>query len=96
MIAQDKRALWKERIDAWVASGESMRTFAQRNGWPPRQLAWWKTRLTEKPATASGLIPVMVKPSTTISTVRLTGANWTLDLPGAVPAAWLAELLRSL
>jgi hypothetical protein len=96
MTGPDKQALWEERLGAWKASGESMRAFAQRHGWAPRQLAWWKNRLMDKPALTPGLIPVAVKTAGATNPIRLAGPNWTLELPGAIPAGWLAELLRSL
>lgn len=96
MTGQDKRALWKERLAAWQSSGESMRAFAQRHGWPPRQMVWWKSRLKDKPEVTPALIPVKVKSPVAVSPIKVTGANWTLDLPGTTPAIWLAELLRSL
>ncbi len=96
MTVPDKQALWEERLAAWKASGESMRAFAQRHGWTPRQLVWWKKRLMDKPAVTPALIPVAVNMAAATPPLRLTGPNWTLELPGAIPAGWLAELLRSL
>lgn len=96
MTGQDKRALWEERLAAWQSSGESMRAFAQRNGWPPRQMVWWKSRLKDKTEAAPTLIPVTRQSAVAASPIRVTGGNWTLELPGTMPAVWLAELLRSL
>jgi hypothetical protein len=96
MTEQEKRALWAERVAAWQASGESMRTFAQRHDWKPRQLVWWRKRLsqsTTSPAPAPAMIPVSVKMS---APLRLTGPSWSLDLPATTPASWLADLLRAL
>ena len=55
----DKEALWRERIAAWKASGQSLRRFALQSGWRPRQLGYWKKRL-ETPANAAPLIPVEI------------------------------------
>ena len=96
MTGQDKQALWKERLAAWKSSGESMRAFAQRHGWAPRQLVWWKKRLMDKPEVTPALIPVTVKLPVAASPIRVIGAKWTLDLPETTPVGWLAELLRSL
>jgi hypothetical protein len=96
MSGQDKQQLWQERLDAWRASGESMRSFAARQGWAPRQLAWWKKRLAEAAAEPIPLLPVKVKAIVASGPIRLAGPNWSLDLPSTTPAAWLAELLRSL
>lgn len=96
MSEQENRLMWGERVAAWAASGESMRAFAVRNGWTARQLAWWKKRLADAPVGAPALLAVSVKRPATASAIKLTGTNWSLDLPATTPAAWLAELLRAL
>lgn len=96
MSAQDKQQLWQERLEAWRASGESMRSFAERQGWAPRQLVWWKKRLADGAAASAPLLPIRVKATGASGPIRLAGPTWSLDLPTSVSAAWLAELLRSL
>lgn len=96
MKEQENYAMWAERVAAWQSSGESMRAFALRHAWRPRQLAWWAKRINEEKAAAPALIPVTIKPLSPSNPVRLNGTGWTLDLPSTTPAAWLAELLRSL
>ena len=96
MTSKEKQEMWSERVAAWKASGESMRAFALRHGWSTRRLAWWKQRLTSLPAGVPALLPVTVAQPRISNAFRLAGANWSLDLPAATPASWLAELLRSL
>ena len=36
---------WRERVEAWVASGKTAEAFAASRGIDARQLAWWKWRL---------------------------------------------------
>ena len=96
MTEKDKEALWAERIAMWKASGQSMRGFALHQGWPPRQIAYWKKRLLGMPEKTPTLIPVMVKPVQAHGTITLAARDWSLELPAAIPASWLAELLRSL
>ena len=96
MSEQDKQQLWQERLDAWRASGESMRSFAEHQGWPPRQLAWWKKRLAIGTTAVMPLLPVKVKSPASNGAIRLAGSTWSLDLPTSVSPVWLAELLRSL
>lgn len=95
----DKEALWRERIAAWKASGQSLRSFALQSGWRPRQMGYWKQRLEkEKPAAAASLIPVEIKHAVAVPvpiTLRSPG-GWSVELAGDAPAAWLAELLRGL
>ena len=96
MTSKENEAMWSERVAAWKASGMSMRAFALRHGWNTRQLGWWKKRLAAPPAEAPAMLPVTVAQGHVIGTFRLAGANWSLDLPAATPASWLAELLRNL
>ena len=96
MTEKDKEALWAGRLAMWRASGQSMRGFALQQGWPPRQIAYWKKRLLDVPMTAPALIPVTVKPLPATGAIRLMTAGWVLELPAATPAIWLAELLHSL
>ena len=93
----DKQALWRERISAWKASGQSLRSFALQSGWRPRQMGYWKKRL-EKATSATTLIPVEIKDvAATPAPITLCSPNgFTVQLPGDASAAWLAELLRSL
>lgn len=96
MTEQENYTMWAERVAAWQSSGESMRAFALRHEWRPRQLAWWVKRINEDKAATSGLIPVTIKSPGARAPIRLNGSGWSLDLPGTTPAAWLAEPLRSL
>lgn len=96
MKEQENYAMWAERVAAWQRSGESMRAYALRHEWRPRQLAWWAKRINEDKAATPMLIPVTVKSASACAPIRLNGSGWSLDLPGTTPAAWLAELLRSL
>jgi len=93
----NKEALWRERISAWKASGQSLRSFALQSGWRPRQMGYWKKRL-EQVSCATPLIPVEIK-NVVATPAPITLSNprgFTLQLPGDASATWLAELLRSL
>ncbi|MBY0242906.1 MAG: hypothetical protein K2X55_26715 [Burkholderiaceae bacterium] len=96
MKEQENYAMWAERVAAWHSSGESMRAFALRHEWKPRQLAWWNKRINEDRAAAPVLIPVKITSPVACAPIRLNGSGWSLELPVATPADWLAELLRSL
>lgn len=87
MSEQDKQQQWQERLDAWRASGKSMRRFATHQGRPPRQLAWWKKRLAEGPAAPVPLLPVSEKATVTTGPIRLARPAWSLDLPGSTAVA---------
>lgn len=92
----EKESLWRERLAAWEASGQSLRSFALQSGWRPRQLVYWKNRLEQKTGVAP-MIPVEVTQAAVPLPITLCSPNgWTVQLSGAMPAAWLAELLRGL
>ena len=93
----DKEVLWRERISAWKASGQSLRSFALQSGWRPRQMGYWKKRL-EKVTSTTALIPVEIKSVTaTPAPIALCSpSGFTVQFPCDVSAAWLAELLRRL
>ena len=96
MTSKENQKMWSERVAAWRASGESMRAFALRHGWNTRQLGWWKQRLASPSVDVPAMLAVTVEQARMSGAFRLAGANWSLDLPAATPACWLAELLRSL
>ena len=88
-------------LAAWGASGERLSPFARRHGLNPQRLTWWRDRLgeweTTPAATGGSLVPV-VSGVTAGAPVRLHvpgGATVEIDSE-AVPAAWVASLLREL
>jgi hypothetical protein len=96
---KQREALWRERVELWRASGLSQRAFALKHGYPVRQMGYWVRRLAvarAKPAPA--LLPVEVRQSAAPrAALTLRGdSGWTMTLPAATPAAWLADLLRAL
>ena len=97
---KEREQLWQDRVAQWQASGMSMRAYAMEHGFPVRQVGYWVRRLTQAQA-APALLPVRVAPGSAaaaaVATISLRSERgWTLSLPGDVPAAWLAELMRGL
>ena len=97
MKSVEREALWQERVQEWRGSGLSQRAFALKHGYPVRQVGYWVRRLAESQS-APLMLPVTVSgavaPSTAINLRSERG--WTVTLPADVPAAWRAELLRTL
>jgi transposase-like protein len=101
---QDARAV----LAAQAQSGESLSAFARRHGLTPQRLCWWRKRLAEWDAAEENRRPLLVPvvspapapdaaaPSS--PQVRLRCGDVQIDLPdaAAVPAAWLAALVREL
>jgi hypothetical protein len=93
---KDRQKVWEERVAQWRASGLSQRAYAIEQGFPVRQIGYWVRRLTRSPA-VPGLLPVRVAPAPAPAAISLRNERgWTLNLPGDVPAGWLAELMRAL
>ena len=97
---RESEQLWQDRVAQWQASGMSMRAYAMEHGFPVRQVGYWVRRLTQAQA-APALLPVRVMPASAaaaaVGTINLRSERgWTMSLPGDVPAAWLAELMRGL
>jgi transposase-like protein len=79
-------------------SGLSMSAFARRHGLTAQRLSWWRKRLkawseepmrlvpAEPPAEARGEARVCVR----------LGTELVIEVSGAVPAEWLATVLREL
>jgi hypothetical protein len=95
---KDREKVWEERVAQWRASGLSQRAYAIEQGLPIRQVGYWVRRLAKSPP-VPGLLPVRVAPATSPARAAISLRNergWTLNLPGDVPAGWLAELMRAL
>ena len=94
----DKEVLWRERISAWKASGQSLRSFALQNDWRPRQLGYWKKRLEKAASSNTSLVPVEIKHSAAAPApiMLCSPSGFTVQFPGDVSAAWLAELVHGL
>ena len=97
MSNKDRQKVWEERVAQWRASGLSQRAYAIEQGFSIRQVGYWVRRLTKSP-TVPGLLPVRAAPAPPVpAAISLRNERgWTLNLPGEVPAGWLAELMRAL
>lgn len=87
-------------LAAHEASGESLVRFARRQGVPVQRLHWWRRRLSDWERLASAetaLVPAIIEGADRAA-VKLRVGAVTLEVSdaGAVPASWLAELVRAL
>ena len=103
MVEDERRVLWRSRIQAWRASGLSKSAFAQLHGFPSWQVSYWTAQFPESgQAAAAPLIPVRVKyvavdsrPAVPMLTLHSPG-GWKLTIAPQISAAWLGSLLQSL
>jgi transposase-like protein len=87
-------------LAAQEASGESLAGFARRQGVPVQRLHWWRRRLSEweRPASREAtLVPAIIEGADRAA-VKLQVGAITVEVGDAraVPASWLAELVRAL
>jgi transposase-like protein len=103
LVAGVKGRRWTAEVAQQVlaaheASGESLARFARRQGVPVQRLHWWRRRLSdwERPAEAA-LVPAIIEGADRAA-VKLQVGAVTVEVgeAGAVPASWLAELVRAL
>lgn len=97
-----KRGLPEVHVEAWRKSGLSQAEYCRQRGVNPKTFSGWVNR--EAPAVEPAsleLIPVRVAPAP-VAAVELPGLvlrlaqGVRLEIPAAVPARWVAELLRGL
>jgi lambda repressor-like predicted transcriptional regulator len=95
-------AQWHRHVKAWRESGLSQADYCRQQGLNPKTLSAWARRaLPEDRDAPLEIIAVQVTPSSSAgiadATVILRLAHGAqLELSSAVPAHWLAELLRCL
>ena len=96
-----KAQQWSERIAAYEQSGLSRRVWCTQAGVSVNTLDYWRARLGKRRPAKSRLagaavtaIPVHVAAAASSLTVRWGDIE--LHLPSAMPATWLATLLREL
>lgn len=92
----------RDALEALRTSGKSLAAFARERGVSPQRFYWWRRRLGEVEAAPDFLPAIVSAPAVTLSaapvmTVRAPG-GLVLEIsdPEAVPAQWLAALLREL
>ena len=110
------RRRWNERtarqvLEAWEASGESLREFARRMKLGQQRLSWWSKRLGGRQAGVlsqagpelPGFVPVVVRPKRAVealeqaaAVLRVEGARIELRELTSASAAWAATLLETL
>jgi len=105
-VTPQTRAKWQARVDAWVSSGKSNRTFAAESGLNPRSLSWWKWKLgtaapSERKASA---VPEFIEVTDEIMTtaipniseeptIELVVGDVEIRLRGGVEAKMLSRVL---
>lgn len=48
MEGKEKRRLWKERVEVFLASGQNQRAWCQEHGLPAHQLGYWLRKFKDE------------------------------------------------
>jgi hypothetical protein len=96
--AGEAEAQWRARLEAWDASGLSLRAFALREGLKPYTLWSWKRRLRGTTPAATAFATVVVEPSREPrgGAFELTVQGMSLRIPADFDEASLARLVSLL
>ena len=88
----------REVLEAWRASGKSMRGFALGRGLRVQRLAWWRDRLGDWEQ-APRLVPAMVRERSAFAggvRVQVGVVVVEAESAEALPVEWLAALSQAL
>lgn len=102
MRQEERRAMWRARIDQWQQSGLRLTEFARQHQLDIKRLRYWRALLSSdgQAPEAKVLIPLRIQtaaasfPATSLTITSPGG--WCVSLPTTAPAAWLGELLMRL
>lgn len=88
---------WSDHIEAWQNSGLTQAAYCRLHNLNAKSFSG---RLTiyrkNQPGFSPTMIPVQVKPSPSAAMVLRRDNGYRLELPMAISAIWLAELLQCL
>src|SRR5882724_2585971 len=75
----DRKAMWRSRIAAWRASGQTVEAFAEDQGFTVGTLRWWSSRLRREERRQAA------EPAVRLArVVRSAGAEPSTQRPGGI------------
>jgi len=97
MAKQEKQRLWEERIEAFLASGQSQRAWCQEQGLRANQLGYWLRKYKARMSQSAGKRWIsMESESHSHSGVSLRIGNIVLDIEPGFSRQVLVDVLHSL
>lgn len=99
--------VWRERVVAQQASGQTVRAWCRQHGCPEHGFYWWRAKLGLSPrstpvrrqrrrARPVGFAEVVIDERSVAEPIVLRlGSGREVILPASIPVAQLAELLRA-
>ena len=92
--------VWRERIEAWAASGMSARAFCGEHGIGPASFYSWRRRLREEDDRAAGMeadfVPVKIATASSISIEILHASGATVRLHASPSVDLLTAIFTAL
>jgi hypothetical protein len=88
-------AVWRERVTAWRASGETAAQFARGRGYSPKTLTWYASRLRQ--TATPGFVRLVPRPAAaTAPTVVLDVDGVQIRVAPGFDAALLGQVVAAL
>ena len=82
---------WQQHMKGWEASNLPQKRYCEENQLRFHTFQYWRTRLNKNTSTAKNLIPVSVKPMSTLAMIHL-GDRIRLEIASHMIADVLVEL----
>lgn len=97
--AASTESVWRERVSAWRASGESAPAYARGRGYAPSTLRYWASRFSREEATVAGfvrLVPMTASAPAAAPDLFVEVGGARVRVAPGFDAALLADLVRAL
>jgi hypothetical protein len=86
---------WNAHLTAWQGSGLSQAAYCVQHGLKPATFGYWRGKQRKDASQPLTLVPLNLG-TRGAGPVLTSPGGWRLELPGNLPAPWLAELLGRL
>ena len=86
--------MWRERVRAWRASGETMAAFCTRHGYTRGTLSWWSSRLGAE--TRPAFVRLVARAAPTTPSLRLEVGAVRIEVTRGFDPVLLADVVRAL
>lgn len=96
-----KERVWSGHLTGWRSSGLSRRAYCEQEGLSASSFDYWQRRLRVKVTAGTDkgltLVPVQLeKPASAATWILRSPGGWSLELPAAVTARFVADVLKRL
>jgi hypothetical protein len=98
MASEGLRELWRERLDSFTRSGQSVRAWCAEQEIPEHQFHYWRRRLTEESPTSpgAGWVAMAVVPASVPGGVAIRMGRALVEVQPGFDAGLLRAVVRAL